>query len=162
MTHHQWDDDILNKTWNCLYFDNDHHFGKDRLRMHHSHPKSRILLDNICWFPIYFERDDISYSKSERIKSESQRSVDPWANSVISFLRSKRRFPASEFGREHLASPVSVKRSWIQSTIHERAQSHWSLKEGWDKFKLMFDISSILKLNLIFLFVDFDEKPPTD
>ena len=61
---------------------------------------------------------------SERLKSH--RSVDPWVNWVISFLRSKRRFPASEFGREHLASPVSVKRSWIQSTIHERAQSHWS------------------------------------
>ena len=62
MTDHEWADDSLNKTWNCLYFGNDHHFGKDHLRMHHNHPKSRILLDNICWFPIYFDRDDIIYS----------------------------------------------------------------------------------------------------
>ena len=47
-----------NKTWNCQYFDNDHHFDMDRLHMHHNHPKSQTPLDNICWFPIYFLQDD--------------------------------------------------------------------------------------------------------
>ena len=47
-----------NMTWNCQYFDNDHHFDMDRLHMHHNHPKSQTPLDNICWFPIYFSQDN--------------------------------------------------------------------------------------------------------